>query len=151
MRADATVSALRELLQEISTYRATGITPEELATTKITLSQQQALQFETGLQKIAFLTRLLTYDLPADYLQQQAAVLAALTKPEVDALAKQYLPVEHFSIVVVGDKRHLPALRQLGYPVMVLDASGQPVQIAKPLPAKAVRPGAVKKPAAKGR
>jgi len=151
VRADATAPALRELLQEITTYRAAGITPEELATTKITFSQQQALQFETGPQKVAFLTQLLTYDLPANYLQQQATVLATLTKPEVDALARQYLPVEQFGIVVVGDKRHLPALRQLGYPVVLLDANGQPLPPAKPLPMKPARPGAARKPTAKGR
>jgi len=151
VRADATAPALRELLQEITTYRASGITPDELATTKTTLSQKQALLFEIGLQKVAFLTQLLTYDLPADYLRQQAAVLAALTKPEVDALAKQYLPVEQFGIVVVGDKRHLPALRQLGYPVVMLDASGQPLPPPKPRPTKAIRTGASKKPVAKGR
>lgn len=148
VRADATAPALRELLQEISTYRATGITPAELAYTKTALSQKQALQFETGAQKVAFLSRLLTYHLPANYLRQQAAVLAALTKPKVDALAKQYLPAEQFSIVVVGDKRHLPALRQLGYPVVVLDAAGQPLPPVKPVPAKTVRAGGSKKTAA---
>lgn len=78
-------------------------------------------------------------------------MLAALTKPEVDVLARQYLPVEQFSIVVIGDKRHLPAFRQLGYPVVVLDANGQPLPPAKPLPEKAVRASAAKPHKAKGR
>lgn len=151
VRAEATAPALRELLGEIRTYRATGITPAELAYTKTAISLKQALQFETGSQKVAFLTRLLTYNLPDDYLRQQAAVLAALTKPEVDVLARQYLPVEQFSIVVVGDKRHLPGLRQLGYPVVLLGVHGQPLPPAKPLAAKAGRPGPARKSSTKSR
>ena len=62
-----------------------------------------------------------------------------LTKEDVQASAKKYLPADKMYIVVVGDNKELPALRALGYPVVELNMEGQPVaaemMMMKPMPA----------------
>ncbi|MBT2556693.1 insulinase family protein [Hymenobacter sp. ISL-91] len=125
VRADATAPALQEMVEEIRNFRK-GITPEELARLKTSVGQSDALKYETGLQKALFLNRLLDYNLPPNYVTQQAAILKSLTQADVQAAAQQYLP-ENLYYVVVGDKAQLPALQALGYEVVELNGEGEPL------------------------
>lgn len=104
VRASSTDSSLKEIFSELNKYRETGITSEELAYTKKALSQGDALRYETPYDKASFLGQIAKYDLPTDYISQQNNVLQAITKAEIDALAKEMLPVDKMVIVVVGDK-----------------------------------------------
>ncbi|RFP64661.1 insulinase family protein [Hymenobacter lapidiphilus] len=128
VRADATAPALQEMVDEIKNFRQ-GITPEELARLQTSVGQGDALKYETGLQKALFLNRLLDYNLPPDYVTQQAAILKSLTQADVQAAARQYLP-ENLYYVVVGDKAQLPALQTLGYEIVELDINGEPLAVA---------------------
>ncbi|MEJ7609664.1 MAG: pitrilysin family protein [Ferruginibacter sp.] len=125
IRADATDSALSEIIKEIKGYAASGITEEELAFMKMAIGQRDALAFETGAQKAAFVGRILQYDLPADYVKKQNAILKDMTKAELDALAKKWLDVNKMNILLVGDKaKILPGLQKFGYEIVELDADG---------------------------
>ena len=125
IRADATDSALIELMKELKNYSANGITAEELAFTKSAVGQQDALRYETGNQKAVFIGRILTYQLPADFVETQNKILAGITKNEIDALAKKWLTFEKMNILLVGDKaKILPGLQKLGYEIIELDVDG---------------------------
>ncbi|MEP7142435.1 MAG: pitrilysin family protein [Ferruginibacter sp.] len=125
IRADATDSALIEVMKELKTYAATGITAEELAFTKSAVGQQDALRYETGNQKALFIGRILTYDLPANFVETQNKILAAIAKKDIDAMAKKWLTTDKMNILLVGDKaRILPGLQKLGYEIIELDTDG---------------------------
>jgi len=125
IRADATDSALIEVMKELTEYAASGITAEELAFTKSAVGQRDALLYETGNQKAGFIGRILTYDLATNFVETQNKILASITKKEIDALAKKWLNTGKMNILLVGDKaKLLPGLQKLGYKIIELDTDG---------------------------
>jgi len=120
VKKEATDSALVEFIKEFEKYAASGITEEELQFTKKSVGQQDALKYEAGYQKTGFLNRILAYNLDSDYTKKQTAVLDAITKQEIDALAKKYVDMRKMAIVVVGDKATiLEGLSKLPYEIEV--------------------------------
>ncbi len=126
IRADATDSALVEVMNEIKNYASGGITAEELDFTKSAIGQQDALRYETGTQKAIFIGRLLTFNLPSNLVEIQNNILKSITKKEMDALAKKWLTPGNMNILLVGDKaKILPGVQKLGYDIIELDADGR--------------------------
>lgn len=129
IRADATDSALAEVMKELNNYTANGITEAELTFMKSSLGQRDALRYETGIQKAGFIGRILEYNLPANYVEQQNKILAELTKAQADASIKKNLNPAKMNILLVGDKAKIyDGVKKLGYEVIELDADGNPVQ-----------------------
>ncbi len=125
IRADATDSALTEVIRELKNYATTGITPTELSFMRSALVQRDALAYETGAQKANFIARMLEYDLPADFVDKQNKILRGITKPEIDALAKKWINTDKINILLVGDKaKILPGIQKMGYEVIELDSDG---------------------------
>jgi len=128
VKAEKTDSSLMDFFNEMALYRASGITEQELAFTKSSLGQRDALKYETPFQKAMFLQRILEYNLSKDYIAKQLAILNGMTKNDIDGLAKRYLPLEKMVVVVVGDKALLmESITKLGYEVVELDAEGNKV------------------------
>jgi zinc protease len=126
IKAGATDSALVEVMKELNKYEATGITEEELSFTKSAIGQRDALRYETGMQKAGFVSRILEYDLPSDFVDQQNKILAGIAKADIDALAKKWVRANNMNILLVGDKaKILPGLQKLGYEIIELDADGK--------------------------
>ena len=129
IKAGATDSALAEVMKELNKYEAEGITEDELSFTKSAIGQRDALRYETGVQKAGFISRILEYNLPADYVDQQNKILANIKKAEIDALAKKWVKPEKINIVLVGDKaKILPGLQKMGYEIIELDTDGKSLQ-----------------------
>ena len=129
IRADATDSALVEVMKELKNYSENGITDTELSFMKNSLGQRDALLYETGFQKAGFIGRILDYNLPANYVDQQNKILANLTKKEINAVAKKMLSPDKMNILLVGDKaKILPGVKKLGYEIIELDADGKKVE-----------------------
>jgi zinc protease len=132
VRADATAASVKEFVKEITDYH-NGPTDDELQFLQASVGQSDALKYETGQQKAAFLGRLLEYDLPTDYVSKQSALLKSLKREDLQASARKYLPVEQMYIVVVGDRAKVfPGLTELGYEVVELDLNGN--RVATPAP-----------------
>ena len=92
---------------------------------KNSLGQRDALLYETGLQKAGFIRRILDYNLPANYVDQQNKILANITKSEIDALGKKLLKTNQMFVLLVGDKaKILEGVKKAGYPVIEMDADG---------------------------
>ncbi|MCB9677637.1 MAG: insulinase family protein [Alphaproteobacteria bacterium] len=128
VRSDATAPSVVEFVKELKGYHDAGVTPEELAFTKSAIGQSNAREYETPVQKLGFLEEILTYDLPDGFVDEQNAILAALTKEEVDAIAKEWLDPAGMILVVVGDKATVSGpLGELGYPIVELDPNGEKV------------------------
>lgn len=129
IRADATDSALVEVMKEIRGYAENGIKEDELAFMKNSLGQRDALLYETGFQKAGFIRRILDYNLPADYTSQQNKILAGLTKKQVDETARKILNPSKMNILLVGDKAKIyEGVSKLGYEIVELDTEGKPVE-----------------------
>ncbi len=125
IKAGATDSALYEVMKEIKGYAAEGPTAAELAFMKKSIGQSDARNYETGIQKAAFIGRLQQYNLSADYVSQQSKIQQTITTKDVGAIAKKWLDVNKMNIVLVGDKDLiLPGLKRLGYEIVEVDADG---------------------------
>jgi zinc protease len=125
IRADATDSALSDLLRDMKNYADNGVKQEDLDFTKKAIGQRDALLYETGIQKASFISRIQEYNLPASFVGTQNKILAGMTKKEMDALAKKWITTEKMNILLVGDKaKILPGLKKFGYEIIELDADG---------------------------
>lgn len=119
VRTSATDSALKEIMFELDNYLKTGINDEELDFMKKSITQSDALRYETNFQKASFLARLLEYELPKDYIRQQNTIISNLTKEEINAIAKEVLQPEKMTILIVGDKDKIKApLEKSGYKIV---------------------------------
>ena len=134
VRADATAPSVKEFMSEITNY-PTGISDDELRFVQTSIGQSDALKYETGQQKAGFLSRIVEYNLPTTFVDEQSQILQKLTKEDVQASAKKYLPADKMYIVVVGDRKQLPAVQALGYEVVELDLDGNRVATAVAAPA----------------
>ncbi|MGV3540257.1 MAG: M16 family metallopeptidase [Rufibacter sp.] len=150
VRSNVSDSAVVEFMKEIKRFREEGITDEELAFMKSAIGQSDARKYETSFQKASFLNNMLRYNLDADYVAKQNQILQNITKEEINALAKKYLPVEKMNIMLVGDKASIkPGLEKLGYEVVELDPDGMPLAKAEVAPAAAVEPKKIEEPKGK--
>jgi zinc protease len=125
IKSPVTDSALIELMKEMNGYVSGGITPEELSFMKNAVGQSDALKYETGFQKAGFLGRILDYNLPSDFVDQQNKIIASIDAKEINSLAKKWLKTDNMNIVLAGDKDLIgPKLEKLGYTIVELDADG---------------------------
>lgn len=126
IKANATDSALADVLRIMKDYRSKGITNEELAFTQKSIAQSDARKYEMGIQKVLFLWRIMDYNLPADFSKQQNDMLGKMSINDVNSIAMKYLPdVDKMNIVLVGDKAKVwDGLQKMGYEVVELDKDG---------------------------
>jgi len=126
IKADATDSALADVITILKEYKKGGMTADELAFTQSSLGQSDARSYESGFQKAGFLSRILDYNLPADYPKQQNKMLAKMTLAEINKVKTSRLPsIDQMNIVLVGDKAKVwDGLQKLGYEMVELDADG---------------------------
>ena len=129
IKADVTDSALLEVVKEMKDYATAGMTDEEFRFMKSAIGQRDARNYETGFQKALFIGRILDYNLPADYIDQQNKILKKITKEELNSIAKKWVDANRLNMVMVGDKEKiLPGLQKLGYPIVELDVDGKAVE-----------------------
>ena len=118
VKATATDSSVVEMMKEIKNYKKSGITEEELAYTKNSISLSEALRYETNSQKAGFLKRIVEYNLEKDYLEKQKNILKSATKQSINATANKYLQEDKMIIVVVGNRDLvMEPLKKLGYEI----------------------------------
>jgi zinc protease len=129
IKASATDSALSDVLRIMSEYKAQGVTAEELSFTQSSMTQSEARKYETGFQKAGFLNNILTYNLPADYTEQQNSILKSLTVKDINTLAGKFLPAQDKLVVLlVGDKASLAdKIKSKGFELVELDKEGKVV------------------------
>jgi zinc protease len=128
VRTDATAASIIEFEKEIRKYAESGITEPELTFTRNAIGQRDARRYETPTQKLVFLSRIVMFDLDDDFVEEQNAIIAAISQKELNQLADRHLNMDDMLILVVGDKQTiLPGLQELGYEVIELDTNGDPL------------------------
>jgi zinc protease len=134
-RANATDSTIMDIMTELKKYADGGIKDDELNFAKNAMAQADALKYESPFQKLGFVKRILDYNLPKDYVKQQADILKNITKDDINARAKKYLPYNNMTILIVGDKAsNFDKVKALGYDVTELDLNGNEVKATTAAP-----------------
>ncbi|MBA3665933.1 MAG: insulinase family protein [Bacteroidetes bacterium] len=127
-KANTTDSTLVEMFKELKSFTESGINDEELSFTKNAIAQSDALKYESPMQKLGFIKRVLEYDLPKDYVATQTKILNDISKEKINEYAKKYLPYNNMVIVVVGDKAaNFEKVKKLGFEVTEIDSNGKQV------------------------
>ena len=128
VRTNATDSSLVIMMDELKKYSDGGINADELEFTKNAMAQADALKYESPLQKLFFVKRILDYNLDKSYVAKQGEIIKTITKTEIDALAKKNLPYNNMAILIVGDKAsNFDKLSKLGYEMIELDINGNKI------------------------
>ena len=129
--SEKTDLALIEFMKELKGIQGEKpITDDELKMAKETLVQRLPGQFSSVSQIGSSITGLMLQDLPADYYQNYAKNVEAVTKEDVVRAAKKYVDLAHLNIVIVGDRKSIEEpLRKTGIaPIVILDGEGNPKQ-----------------------
>ena len=119
--------ALIEFMKELRGIGGTRpITDEELATAKDSLIQRLPGTFATVQSVNSAIVSLWTQGLPDTYYQQYASKIAEVRKEDVLRVAKQYIDLDHLTIVIVGDRSSIEApLKATGVaPIVLADIEG---------------------------
>ncbi|HEY1112755.1 MAG TPA: pitrilysin family protein [Chitinophagaceae bacterium] len=129
IKASVTDSALAEVMREFTDYSKNGPKAEEVEFVKSAIAQRDALRYETGAQKAAFISTILEYNLSPNFVEQQAKILQGMTGEQMKAITSRYLRPEKINILLVGDKASIePGVRKLGYEIVELDSNGNKVE-----------------------
>jgi len=122
---DATSEAITEVLDEMKTFAAGGLTEKEFHYLQNAIGQSEALQYETPGRKLGLLAQILVYDLPLDYRSQQKSLLRKTDRETLNKIAARWLLPQDVAIIVVGDAEKLhPQLERLHWPIKTLDLEG---------------------------
>ena len=124
-----TKEAIIEFMKELNGIRSgSPATQKELDYNKQSLIRRYPAGFETVGAISNQLSNLVVYGLPDTYFNDYISKVNAVTLDDVNRVAKQYLDPAKMAIVVVGDRKAIESgLKDLGYPIVILDADGKPV------------------------
>ncbi len=127
-RANATDSAITEIFKEIKKYSDYGMTDEELQFAKLSIYQSEALKYESPAQKMAFLKKVMDFNLPRGFVEEQTVILKTVTKQDLNSIARFRYPYNNMIVVVVGDKAtNLEKVKKTGFEVVEIDSNGKVV------------------------
>lgn len=125
VRTEVTEPALRDLLEEIRQMREVPVPDQEMADAKRSMIASFALSLESPQQLLGLYVTSWRYKLPADYWDRYPERITAVTREQVQAMARKYLAADRLQIVAVGDPGPIAApLRSLGV-VEMYDANGK--------------------------
>jgi len=96
--------AVKLLKDEITRIKSTSVTDNELNAAKAYLTGSFPLKIDTNAKISNMLVQLEFYDLGLDYPDRYPAIIRAITKDDIKAVANKYLPTENNAIeVIVGE------------------------------------------------
>ncbi len=129
MQTAVTKESVWELMKELNGIRGEiPITQKELDYNKQSMIRRYPAGFETVGAISNQLSNLVVYGLPDTYFNDYISKVNAVTLADVNRVAKQYLDPSKMAIVIVGDRKVIePGLKELGYPLNILDVDGNPV------------------------
>ena len=129
VRTDVTDSALMEFRREIALIRDSLVDEVELQRAQAYLALGLPADFETTGQMADQLGELMRFGLPFTWWNSYVQRVMAVTRADVQRVARQYLDPTRMTIVVVGDLAKIrPGIEATGIgPVEIRDVQGRPV------------------------
>lgn len=122
-----TDAALLEFMKELKgIVGEIPITDQEIKTAKDSLIQRLPQAFSSVNGTSNAITSLVVQGLPDDYYQTYAKNIAAVTKEDLQRVAKRYIDLNHLAIVIVGDRATIEGpLKATGVaPIAIVDLDG---------------------------
>ena len=102
VRTNTTGESVSIFKEQIADYK-NGVSQEDLDFTKNAMIKSNARRFETQSSLLGMLQEMSTYDLPADYIAEEEAIVSAMTLEQHKQLANKYLDESKMAYVVIGD------------------------------------------------
>ena len=103
VQTDVTDKALAEFMKELNNIRK-PINDEELTRAKNYVALRFPRRFQTVRGIAAQLQDLVAFDLPEDYFNNYIPKILAVTRADVEQVARKYIVPDKMAIVVVGDR-----------------------------------------------
>jgi zinc protease len=104
VRNEVTDSTLTEFMIEMNRIRDTQLNDEEFNMVKSVMAGNFARRLESPETVARYALNIARYNLPADYYATYLTKLDAVTKEDIQAMAKKYIRPENAHLVVVGNK-----------------------------------------------
>jgi zinc protease len=105
------------------------VTEDEFEKARMGLIRGYPPTFETPTQILRRMIDVVHFGLPDDYFSSQVEQLEAVTLEDVRRVAAEHIHPDQLTVLVVGDLAVIePGIRELGYPVVVLDHEGHPLE-----------------------
>jgi predicted Zn-dependent peptidase len=126
VHTEVTADAVVDALAEITKLRESGVTDDELASTKAYRTGSLPIALQTPGSVGGALAQIVEFGLPDDYFTRKYTEYTKLAKADVDAAAERRLHPEAAVIVIEGDaEKILPGLESAGIGAVRVDADGQ--------------------------
>jgi zinc protease len=103
VQTDATGASLEEFMNELRAIR-TSASDEEVELARNFLAARFPGGFETVSEIAGQLGELVQYDLPDDYFNHYVDRVLAVTRADVERVARRYVDPDNIAIIVVGDR-----------------------------------------------
>ncbi len=129
MQTQVTKESVWELMKELKGIRGEiPVTQRELDYNKQSVIRRFPAAFETVGAISGQLSNLVVYGLPDSYFNDYISKVNAVTLDDINRVAQKYLDPAKMAIVIVGDRKVIePGLKELGYPITILDTDGNAV------------------------
>ncbi len=98
-------TVIHELLKQINRIREEKVTDQELSDAKSYLTGSFPRMLDTNRKIADFLALVEFYDLGLDYVEKYPQYINAITKDDVLRVARKYLDIEKYVLVVVADQK----------------------------------------------
>jgi zinc protease len=129
MQTAVTKEAVWEVMKELTEIRqGRPVSQKELDYNKQSIIRRYPGAFETSFGISNQLSNLVVYGLPDTYFSDYISKINAVTLEDVNRVANKYLDPSKMAIVIVGDRKVVEGgLKELGYPLTILDVDGNVV------------------------
>lgn len=136
VQSDKTKESIQELMKEFEMYVGDKpITEEEFTKTTGNAILQMPGQWETNNAVMGSLTNQIKYELPDDYYRTYDHKMRSLKLEDVRELSKRIVRPKDLTFFVVGDQEKImPALKELGMEIVLVDADGNVITKEKAKP-----------------
>jgi predicted Zn-dependent peptidase len=126
VHTEVTAESVVDALAEIAKIRESGVTEDELVSTKAYRTGSLPIALQTPGSIGGALAQIVEFGLPDDYYTRKYTEYTALTKEDVDRAAALRLNPDQAVIVIEGDaEKILPSLEAAGIGSIRVDADGQ--------------------------
>ncbi len=131
VRNEVTLEAVSEVLSELRRIRTGDVDAQELGDTKAYLAGVFPATVQTASDIAGRLLDMDLYGLPHDYFDKYRETITAVSKDDVERVAKKYIDPDRMIIVIVGNVKQIQEpIGTLGYPVQHLDIDGNALPVA---------------------
>jgi zinc protease len=126
VRTPVTGESLKEFFYELERIREELVTEKELQDAKSYLTGIFPIRLETLDGLIDQLIQIKMHDLPDDYLHTYRERVSAITREEVQRVARRYVTPDRAAIVIVGDAAALTdEIKDYAEEIEIYDSTGQ--------------------------